>query len=194
VKDVLQRLVGDFLSTIIFVAVMLISGSVLLATAVAIAGAVAQIAWARARGQQLGTMTWMSLALVIVLGTATLITNDPRFVLIKPSIAHFAIGAIMFRRGWMSRYMPEIVMQNAPELPVIAGYLWAGLMILLGIGTVVLAWFGDTWSWTIYVSIIAPLAKVVAIAVQFVAFRVILGRRIRAARKAGAQPEPAALP
>ena len=42
-------------------------------------------------------MTYASLALVIVLGTATLLTNDPRFVLVKPSIAHFAIGAIMLK-------------------------------------------------------------------------------------------------
>jgi intracellular septation protein len=29
-------------------------------------------------------MTWASLALVIVLGTATLLSQDPRFVLAKP--------------------------------------------------------------------------------------------------------------
>ena len=76
---------------------------------VAIAGAVAQVIYARVKGQQLGFMTYASLALVIVLGTTTLLTHDPRFVLAKPAIAHFAIGAIMLKRGWMLRYMPPIV-------------------------------------------------------------------------------------
>ena len=89
--------------------VYLITDNVLLATGVAIAGAVAQVIYAHLKGQQLGFMTYASLALVIVLGGATLLTSDPRFVLAKPAIAHFAIGAIMLKRGWMLRYMPPIV-------------------------------------------------------------------------------------
>ena len=65
----------------------------MLATAVAIAGAVGQVIWSRIKGQTLGYMTWASLGLVIVLGGATLLTHDPRFVLAKPAIGHFAIGA-----------------------------------------------------------------------------------------------------
>ena len=65
--------------------------------------------YARVKGKSLGYMAYASLALVIVLGSATLLTNDPRFVLAKPAIAHFAIGTIMLKRGWMLRYMPPIV-------------------------------------------------------------------------------------
>jgi hypothetical protein len=70
-------------------------------------------------------MTYASAALVVVLGTASILTNDPRFILVKPSIGHFAIGAIMLRRNWMQRYMPEIVRQNGPDLILRAGYCWA---------------------------------------------------------------------
>ena len=83
-KDVFAKLATDFLSTIIFLAVYLISGSVVLATSVAIIGAIGQVIYARVKGQPLGFMTWASLALVIVLGSATLLTSDPRFVLAKP--------------------------------------------------------------------------------------------------------------
>ncbi len=62
----------------------MITDNVVLATGVAIAGAVAQVIYARVKGQQLGFMTYASLALVIVLGSATLLTHDPRFVLAKP--------------------------------------------------------------------------------------------------------------
>ena len=73
-------------------------------------------------------MTWASLALVIVLGSATLLTHDPRFVLAKPAIGHFAIGAIMLKRGWMLRYLPPIVTETIPEYVTFAGYAWAALM------------------------------------------------------------------
>src|SRR4051794_3334432 len=105
-KDVFARLASDFFSTIVFLAIYLTTGNVLLATAVAIAGAIAQLIYARIKGQELSYMTYASLALAIVLGSATLLTHDPRFVLIKPSIAHFAVGAVMLKRGWLLRYLP----------------------------------------------------------------------------------------
>jgi len=181
-KDVFGRLATDFFSTIVFLALYLITGDVLLATGVAIAGAVAQVVYSRIKGQQLTFMTYASLALVIVLGSATLLTNDPRFVLAKPSIAHFAIGAIMLKRGWMLRYMPPIVSETIPEYVTIAGYAWAALMFALGAGVIAVASTGDMKLWALYVSVVAIGAKVAAFAVQYVAFRVIITNRIRAAR------------
>jgi intracellular septation protein len=181
-KDVFAKLATDFLSTIIFLAVYLTTDNVLLATGVAIAGAVAQVIYAHVRGQPLGFMTYASLGLVIVLGGATLLTNDPRFVLAKPAIAHFAIGSIMLKRGWMLRYMPPIVAETIPEYVTFAGYAWAALMFALGAGTIAIAATGDLKLWAIYVSVIALGAKVAAFAVQYVAFRILVTNRIRAAR------------
>src|SRR4030081_2417522 len=107
-KDVFAKRAPDFFSPIVFLALYFITGNILLATGVAIAGAIAQVIYARIKGEPLSFMTYASLGLVIVLGGATPLTNDPRFVLAKPSIAHFAIGAIMLKRGWMLRYMPPI--------------------------------------------------------------------------------------
>ena len=180
-KDVFARLASDFFSTIVFLALYFITGDVLLATGVAIAGAIAQVIWSRIKGEQLSFMTWASLGLVIMLGSATLLTSDPRFVLAKPSIAHFAIGAIMLKRGWMLRYMPPIVTETIPEYVTAAGYAWAGLMFLLGAGVIAVASTGDMKLWAVYVSVVAIGAKVAAFAVQYVAFRVLVTGRIRAA-------------
>src|SRR5450432_3076925 len=180
-KDVFARLAADFFSTIVFLALYLISGNVLLATGVAIAGAVAQVLYARVKDQQLGFMTYASLALVIVLGSATLLTNDPRFVMAKPAIGHFAIGAIMLRRGWMLRYMPPLLLETIPEYITIAGYAWAVLMFVLGAGTIAVASTGDMKLWAIYVSVVLFGAKLTAFAVQYVAFRTLVISRIRAA-------------
>ena len=181
-KDVFVRLGTDFLSAIVFLTLYLTTGNVVLATSVAIAGAVAQVVYSRVKRQPLGFMTYASLGLVIVLGGATLLTNDPRFVLAKPSIAHFAIGAIMLKRGWMLRYVPPIVSETIPEYVTIAGYAWAALMFALGAGTIAVASTGDLKLWALYVSVVLIGAKLTAFALQYVAFRVLITSRIRAAR------------
>ena len=183
-KTVFARLASDFLSTIVFLIVYVVTGNIILATGVAIAGAIAQVIYARAKGMTLGYMTYASLALVIVLGTATILTQDPRFVLAKPSIAHFAIGAIMLRRGWMLRYMPARVTDVIPEYVTMAGYAWAALMFALGAGTIAVAMTGDLKLWAFYVSVVAGGAKIAAFAIQYVIFRVIITGRIRAAARA----------
>jgi intracellular septation protein A len=180
-RDILVKLATDFLSTLVFLALYLTTGNVVLATGVAIAGAVAQVIYARVQGQPLNFMAYASLALVIVLGGATLLTNDPRFVLAKPSIAHFAIGAIMLKRGWMLRYMPPIVAETIPNCVTLAGYAWAALMFALGLGTIAVAMTGDMKLWAIYVSVVAVGAKVLAFALQYVVFRILVTNRIRAA-------------
>jgi intracellular septation protein A len=178
-KDVFAKLAQDFFSTIVFLAVYLITDNVVLATSVAIAGAVAQVIYSKVKGEPLGYMTWASLGLVIVLGGATLLTHDPRFVLAKPAIGHFAVGAIMLKRGWLLRYMPPRVTETIPEYVAAAGYAWAALMFLLGAGTIAVAATGDLKLWAFYVSVVLIGAKVAAFAIQYVAFRLLVTSRIR---------------
>lgn len=181
---VFRQLFVDFFSTIVFLAVYAATGDIVIATGVAIASAIGQFIRARIKQQKLDIMTWASLGLVIVLGGATLLTKDPRFVLMKPAIGHFAIGAIMLRRGWLLRYSPPIVQENIPHLVTIAGYAWATLMFILGIGVIAFAMTGDVKLWAFYVTVIAVGAKILAFAIQYVIFRVVIARKLRAAAAA----------
>jgi len=181
-KDAFVKLGTDFLSAIVFLVLFLATGNVVLATSVAIAGAAAQVIYARVKRQPLGFMTYASLGLVIVLGITTLLTNDPRFVLAKPSIAHFAIAAIMLKPGWMLRYMPPVVSETIPEYVTAAGYAWAALMLVLGFGTIAVAWTGDLKLWAFYVSVVLVGVKLLAFGLQYLAFRLIVTNRLRAAR------------
>ena len=52
-KDVFGRLATDFLSAIVFLVIYLATDNVVLATSVAIAGAVAQVIYARIKGKPL---------------------------------------------------------------------------------------------------------------------------------------------
>jgi hypothetical protein len=82
----------------------------------------------------------------------------------------------------MLRYMPPIVAETIPDYVTIAGYAWAVLMFALGFGTIVVAATGDLKLWAIYVSFVSVGAKILAFAVQYVAFRLLITSRIRAAR------------
>jgi intracellular septation protein len=54
-KDVFARLGADFFSTILFLAIYLTTDNVLLATGVAIAGAIAQVIYSRVKCRELAT-------------------------------------------------------------------------------------------------------------------------------------------
>jgi intracellular septation protein len=181
-KQVLWQLFGDFFSTIVFLALWAATGDIYIATGLAIAGAIGQFALARHQGRALEIMNWASLGLVLVLGGATILTHDPRFVMVKPSIAHFAIGAVMLRRGWMLRYTPAFVKEHVPANAIVAaGYSWAALMGVLGLINIAIAATGDVQLWAWFVSVGAMGAKIVAFGVQYLIFRSIIYRKIRAA-------------
>lgn len=177
----LRKLFADFFSTIVFLAVYAATGDILIATGVAIAGAVVQFIRSRIRQEKLDIMTWASLGLVIVLGGATLLTKDPRFVLLKPAIGHFAIGTIMLRKDWMLRYSPPMVRETVPRIATIAGYVWAAFIFVLGLGVIAVAMTGDVKLWAFYVAVIAVGAKIVAFGITWIILRVAITRKLRAA-------------
>jgi hypothetical protein len=55
-------------------------------------------------------------------------------------------------------------------------------MFALGAGTIAIAWTGDIRLWTLYVSVVLISAKLVAFGLQYVAFRLLVGSRLGAAR------------
>src|ERR1700722_4199338 len=98
----------DMAATLFFLALFLLTHNVALSVALGMALGAAQIGWQLARGKPIDTMQWMSLFLVLGAGTVTLITNDPRFVMIKPSVIYVIVGIVMLKRGWINRYLPPV--------------------------------------------------------------------------------------
>jgi intracellular septation protein len=179
-KQALRQLINDFLSAIFFFGVYSLTGSIAAGTAIAIAVGAAQFIRLKRARRAIEPMQWMSLGLVLVLGTATLLTQSPRFMMLKPSFVHFAIAAVMLRRGWMARYLPAIVHENVPETVIVgAGYAWAGLMIGLGIANVVIATQLDIKIWAWFISFGAIGAKLTALLLQYAVFRIMVRRSLR---------------
>ncbi len=190
-KDVFRRLGSDFLSTIIFLIIYFATDNVILATAVAIIGAVGQVIWSRIKGQTLGYMTWASLGLVIVLGGATLLTHDPRFVMAKPSIIYTAIAVVMLKRGWMLRYLPAVARGHGGDLMIGWGYAWSGLMALTAVLNLVVA-VAFTREWPAFMAIWPLASKLGLFGVQYMHIhRVVRGRIIAETQTQAAQAQAA---
>jgi len=176
----MKQLLDDLLSTIVFLVLYLATGDIFTATGLAMAVGIVRITWLKAKGRPVDFMQWASLALVIVLGGTSIALHDGRFIMMKPSIAHFAIAAVMLRRGWMGRYLPRIAVDNLPESMIVgAGYGWAALMIVLGLANLVIAWSFDEHVWIWFISVVAVGAKLVFFAGQFAVFQYVVRRRLK---------------
>ena len=178
-KQALRQLLSDFLSAILFLVVYGLSGNLFAAAAIAVAAGMAQLAYIWATGRGVEPMQWMSLGLVVVLGGATMLTQSPRFMMVKPTIVHLAVAAVMLRRGWMIRYLPEVVLRNVPELTIVAaGYAWAALLAALGLANLTIALRFDFVTWAWFISVGSVGAKLSAFALQYGVFRAIVTQRI----------------
>jgi intracellular septation protein len=186
-KQALRQLAGDFLSAILFFALYALTGSLYLGVGVAVAVGIAQVARHKLAQRPVEPMQWMSLALVVVLGGATILFHSPRFIMVKPSIIHLAIVAIMLRRGWMGRYLPPIAQQYlGPPIVDAAGYAWAALLAAIAVANLFVALECSIATWAWFISFGAVGANAVAFGLQYVVFRTIVARRIAAARLAPA--------
>ena len=179
-RSALLQLGEDFLSTIVFLVLFLATGNLVVAVGCALAVGIGQFALLKWRNRPIDLMQGLSLALVVAFGAAALITEDSRFMMAKPSVIHFAVGVVMLRPGWMSRYMPPVVTENVPrDILLMSGYAWAALMFALGlINLYVAATFRVTaWAWFIPVGAVG--AKVVAFLAQYFVLRAFIRRRLR---------------
>ena len=68
---------------------------VLLATVVVILATLAQVMWLAARRQRIEPMLWVSLALVVVLGGATVWFHSEAFIKWKPTLLYWAMGGTL---------------------------------------------------------------------------------------------------
>jgi intracellular septation protein len=184
--DAGKLLLLDMASTFFFLVLFLLTRNVALSVVLGMALGVAQIGWQFARNKPIDTMQWMSLFLVLGAGTATLLTDDPRFVMIKPSVIYIIVGIVMLKPGWMNRYLPPIAIEVVPDIAVIFGYVWAGLMLFSAGLNLIVALNFSVVTWSALMSIYAIVSKAALFLIGFVTMRTI-GKR-RRARMVPVQP------
>jgi intracellular septation protein len=181
-KNLLQAgrlLLLDLASTLALLAVFLLTRNIALSVGLGMALGIAQIGWQFFRKQPVDTMQYLSLFLVVASGTATLITGDARFVMLKPSLIYLIVGIVMLKPGWMNRYLPPIAQELVPDIAFIFGFIWAALMFASAMLNIVVAMNFGVATWSAFMSLYAIVSKIGLFLIQYAVMRVIGIRRRR---------------
>ena len=127
-------------------------GPVLLATLVVIVATTAQIGVLLLRGRKVDLMLWISLALVVVLGGATVWFHSETFIKWKPSMLYWAMGLafwisqLVFRRNLLQTLMGEQL-----ELPAAVwqrlNFAWIAFFGMMGLLNLYVAYSFSTDTW-----------------------------------------------
>jgi intracellular septation protein len=102
-----RLLLLDLASTILFIAVFLLTHNTYLSVGLGMALGLTKIGTQFARRKPIETMEWLSLFLVIAAGAATLLTDDLRYVLFKPSVIYTIVGVVLPSPRRSSRTSPS---------------------------------------------------------------------------------------
>ncbi len=146
-----MKFLFDIFPVILFFAAFKIYG-IYVATAVAITATVAQIGWAWFKHRKIDNMQWISLALIVVFGGATLLLRDETFIKWKPTVLYWlfsvvlAVSALFFKKNLIRAMLEKQV--TAPD-PVWGKLLagWIGFFAVMGVLNLYVAYTYDTDSW-----------------------------------------------
>ena len=112
---------------------------ILIATAVAIIATIVQIAWVWLRHGKVDTMLWISLALVVVLGGATLWLHDPTFIKWKPTVLYWIFAVVLagshllFKKNLIRTMMQQAQLELPETLWAKLNYSWVVFFAVMGV-------------------------------------------------------------
>ena len=172
-----KLLLLDLASTFFFLIVYSVTKNIALSVVLGMALGVAQIGWELARKKPIDTMQWLSLFLVMGFGTATLISNNPRFVMVKPSLIYLVVGVVMLKPGWMNCYLPPVALEVVPDIATIFGFVWSGLMFFSAALNLIVALNFSVQTWALFMTIYGIVSKLSLFMTQYATMRLIGVRR-----------------
>lgn len=144
-----MQLIADFFPLILFFLAFKLQG-IMVATAVAIAASIAQIAWFKWK-RKVSAVHWLSLAIIVVFGGATLILQDELFIKWKPTVLYglfgliLAAGKLVFGRDLIGYVLKDITLPPA----IWSRVTWSWVAFFAAMGA--LNWYvafnypTDTW-------------------------------------------------
>lgn len=193
VLESMRPILIDLLSTIVFFILLWTTQNFVLATALGIAAGVLEVSIRLLRRKPVGVITWMSLSLVVLMGGASILTHQPLFVMLKPTIAYSFVGLAMLKRGWMYDYTPQIARTYlTPNDLTPWGYAWAALMFFSGALNIALALTLDPIAWSATLSVFGLVSKFALFGVTYLGVRAKVIRIRGAASAANAPATPPA--
>jgi intracellular septation protein len=130
-----MQFLGDYFPLLLFFVAFKV-WDIYVATAVAIVASVVQIAYFRWRRGKVEVVHWLSLAIIVAFGGATLLLHDETFIKWKPTVLYWLFGAILavgrlaFRRNLIAALLKDLTLPD----PVWARVTWVWATFLAGMG------------------------------------------------------------
>ena len=181
-----MKLLLDFFPIVLFFVAFKV-WDIYIATGVAIAATIAQIAWFRYSTGKVEPMQWLSLGIIVVFGGATILAHDETFIKWKPTVLYWlmggalAIGLLGFRKNLL-----KSVMGAQLELPETAWramtWSWIAFFAVMGVLNLWVAFNFDTATWVNF-KLFGGLGLM---AVFVVGQALYLGRYMKDGKEAGA--------
>jgi len=124
----------------------------LLATAVAIVATFAQVGWLLVRRRKVDNMLWISLAIIVVLGGATLALRDPTFIKWKPTVLYWTFAAVLLGASlFLKKNLIRTMMQGQLSLPdaiwTRLNLSWVAFFVLMGVINLYVAYNYSESTW-----------------------------------------------
>ncbi|MDE2586579.1 MAG: septation protein A, partial [Betaproteobacteria bacterium] len=147
-----MKFLFDLFPVILFFLSFKLAASIYIATGVAIAATIAQIAWVWYRHRKVDGMLWVSLAIIVVFGGATLILHDETFIKWKPTVLYWLFASVLTasRFIWrknLIRTMLEEKMQLPNEGWDRLNLSWIGFFACMGVANLYVAFHYPTDTW-----------------------------------------------
>jgi intracellular septation protein len=155
-QEAAHKLVSQYLGGLISGgAVTAAQAPILLATFVAIVASFVQIGYLLARGRKVDGMLWVSLAVIVVMGGATIYFHDENFIKWKPTILYWAfalilfVSQVLFKTNLMRKVMEAQIKLPDPVWSRV-GYSWIVFFAAMGLLNLLMAFVvfkADTSAW-----------------------------------------------
>ena len=121
------------------------------ATAVAIAATFLQIGVLAMLRKKIDAMLWVSLAIIVVFGGATLLLRDELFIKWKPTVLYWLFGAVLAGGQLLGRNLIRAVLGAQMQLPdpawIRLNWSWAGFFAFMGAANLFVAYNFSTERW-----------------------------------------------
>jgi len=146
-----MKFLFDLFPVIVFFAAYKLQG-IYAATAVAIAATFAQIAWLKLRGKAVDRAMWVSLAVIVLFGGATLLFQDETFIKWKPTVLYWLFGAalaggdLFFGKNLIRAMLSQQVDMPDPAWKKL-NWSWVGFFAFMGLANLYVAFNFPTDTW-----------------------------------------------
>ncbi|OQS40392.1 septation protein A [Chromobacterium haemolyticum] len=126
----------DLFPVVLFFATYWLSRDMFIATGVAIVATTLLVGWTWLRHRKVDTMQWVSLGLIVVLGGATLLLHDKHFIMWKPTVLYWVMGAGLLISDFLDKNGLKLMMGQQLQLPAPVWrkltWAWVGFFAFMG--------------------------------------------------------------